>query len=239
MNRMIDRRAFVALVLLTLVPGFASAQQVSKNDKRIKTEYTSFQTIQGLVKGYLVQPVNASESAKVPAVIVVQESRGLNPYIEDVARRLATENFLVFAPDAGSPEDFVAAARWLQANPASSGKLGVVGLGGSTVNTLAVRMGADVAAAVSFYGRAPAAADVANIKAAVLVHHAELDQALAGDWPIYNDALSASGITHEAYVYPGVNHGFHVDGTQNYDADAAKLAWSRSVAWLNKYLRAN
>jgi carboxymethylenebutenolidase len=210
-----------------------------------------------------VRPVKASASAKVPAVLVVHENRGLNPYIEDVARRLGTENFMAFAPDGltsvgGYPgnneeggtlfakvdrakmtEDFVAAARWLRARPESTGKLGVVGFcfGGGIANTLAVRMGADLAAAVPFYGSAPPAEDVPKIKAAVLVHHGELDKRLVDGWPAYETALKAANVHYEGYVYPGANHGFHNDTTPRYDEAAAKLAWERTVGWFNKYLK--
>ena len=222
---------------IVLAPDCAWAQQVAKNDKRIKAEQTSFQTVQGLVKGYLVRPANASATDKVPVVLVVSENRGLNPYIEDVARRVGTENFMVFAPDGATPDDFIAAARWLQALPESTGKLGVIGFGGGMASTLAVQMGADVSAAVSFYGAAPATDDVAKIKAAVLVHHAELDQALAAGWTTYDAALTAANAPHEGYIYPNANRGFHNNTAPQYDEAAAKLAWSRTVAWLNKYLR--
>jgi len=248
-----------------LAPNYAWAEQVAKDDPRLKTEYATVPSPQGNgeIRGYLVRPVKASATAKVPAVLVVHENRGLNPYIEDVARRLGVENFMAFAPDGltsvgGYPgnneeggalfakvdrakmtEDFVAAARWLRARPESSGKLGVVGFcfGGGIANTLAVRMGADLAAAVPFYGSAPPAADVSKIKAAVLVHHGELDKGLAEAWPAYEKALSAASVTHEGYVYPNANHGFHNDTTPRYDEAAARLAWQRTVAWFNKYLR--
>jgi len=248
-----------------LAPNYAWAEQVAKDDPRIKTEPATVPSPQGNgeIRGYLVRPAKASATAKVPAVLVVHENRGLNPYIEDVARRLGVENFMAFAPDGltsvgGYPgnneeggalfakvdrakmtEDFLAAARWLRARPESSGKLGVVGFcfGGGIANTLAVRMGADLAAAVPFYGSAPPAADVPKIKAAVLVHHGELDKGLAEAWPAYEKALSAANVTHEGYVYPNANHGFHNDTTPRYDEAAAKLAWQRTVAWFNKYLR--
>jgi carboxymethylenebutenolidase len=273
-----DRRSFIdrcgkfvvggltgAALFEALAPNYAWAEQVAKDDPRIKAEYATVPSPQGNgeIKGYLVRPVKASATAKVPAVLVVHENRGLNPYIEDVARRLGVENFMAFAPDGltsvgGYPgnneeggtlfakvdrakmtEDFVAAARWLRARPESSGKLGVVGFcfGGGIANTLAVRMGADLAAAVPFYGSAPSAADVPKIKAAVLVHHGELDKGLAEAWPAYEKALSAANVTHEGYVYPNANHGFHNDTTPRYDEAAAKLAWQRTIAWFNKSLR--
>jgi carboxymethylenebutenolidase len=248
-----------------LAPNYAWAEQVAKDDKRITAEYATVPSPDGngSIKGYLVRPVKASATAKVPAVLVIHENRGLNPYIEDVARRLGAENFMAFAPDGltsvgGYPgnnedggalfakvdrakmtEDFVAAAKWLRARPESTGKLGVVGFcfGGGIANTLAVRMGADLAAAVPFYGSAPPVADVPKIKAAVLVHHAELDKRLVEGWPAYEAALKAANVRYEGYVYPGANHGFHNDTTPRYDEAAAKLAWERTVAWFNKYLR--
>jgi carboxymethylenebutenolidase len=248
-----------------LAPNYAWAERVAKDDKRITTEYATVPSPDGngSIKGYLVRPVKASATAKVPAVLVIHENRGLNPYIEDVARRLGTENFMAFAPDGltsvgGYPgnnedggtlfakvdrakmtEDFLAAANWLRARPESTGKLGVVGFcfGGGIANTLAVRMGGDLAAAVPFYGSAPAAADVPKIKAAVLVHHGELDKRLVEGWPAYEAALKAAGVRYEGYVYPNANHGFHNDTTPRYDETAAKLAWERTVAWFNKYLR--
>jgi carboxymethylenebutenolidase len=248
-----------------LAPNYAWAEQVAKDDKRITAEYATVPSPEGngSIKGYLVRPVKASATAKVPVVLVVHENRGLNPYIEDVARRLGTENFMAFAPDGltsvgGYPgnneeggalfakvdrakmtEDFVAAANWLRARPESTGKLGVVGFcfGGGIANTLAVRMGGDLAAAVPFYGSAPPVADVAKIKAAVLVHHGELDKRLVDGWPAYEAALKAANVRYEGYVYPGANHGFHNDTTPRYDEAAAKLAWDRTVGWFNKYLK--
>ena|SRR5947209_254827 len=249
-------------LLALLKPNYAWAQQVPKDDKRIRTEYDTVASPQGngSIKGYLVRP--ASASGKVPAVLVVHENRGLNPYIEDVARRLGTANFMAFAPDGltsvgGYPgddekggalfakldtakmtEDFIAAAKWLKARPESSGKLGVVGFcfGGGIANTLAVRM-PDLAAAVPFYGQPPDAADVPKIKAAVLAHHAELDTRLASTWPAYDAALTAAGVPHAGYIYPKTNHGFHNDTTPRYDEAAAKLAWQRTLDWFDKYLR--
>jgi len=196
-------------------------------------------------------------------VLVVHENRGLNPYIEDVARRLGTENFLAFAPDGltsvgGYPgdeekgaaafnkvdkpkmtEDFIAAAEWLKARPDCTGKIGAIGFcfGGGIVNTLAVRLGPDLAAGVAFYGAQPPAADAAKVKAPLLLHYASLDARLTGGWPAWDAALKANNVTHEGYVYEGANHGFHNDTTPRYDEAAAKLAWQRSVAWFNKYLR--
>lgn len=272
----IDRAAFLsragkfavggltaAGLLAMLKPNYAWAQQVPKDDKRIRTEYVTVPSPQGngSIKGYLVRP--AGGNAKYPAVLVVHENRGLNPYIEDVARRLGTANFMAFAPDGltsvgGYPgddekggelfakvdrtkmlEDFAAAAAWLKARPDSTGKLGVVGFcfGGGVANSLAVRM-PDLAAAVPFYGQPPAAADVPKIKAAILAHHAELDTRLASTWPAYDAELTAAKVPHEGYIYPKTNHGFHNDTTPRYDEAAAKLAWQRTLDWFNRYLRA-
>ena len=248
-----------------LAPNYAWAEQVAKDDKRITAEYATVPSPDGngSIKGYLVRPAKTSAKDKVPVVLVVHENRGLNPYIEDVARRLGTENFMAFAPDGltslgGYPgnneeggalfqkvdrakmtEDFVAAAKWLRARPESTGKLGVVGFcfGGGIANTLAVRMGSDLAAAVPFYGSAPPVEDVPKIKAAVLVHHGELDKRLVDGWPAYEAALKAANVRYEGYVYPGANHGFHNDTTPRYDEAAAKLAWERTVGWFNKYLK--
>ena len=270
----ISRRAFLdgakkfavggltaAGIFAALKPNYAFAQQVAKDDKRIKAEYATVPSPQGngSIKGYLVRPAAAG---KHPAVLVVHENRGLNPYVEDVARRLGTANFLAFAPDAltsvgGYPgddeqggklfgqvdrakmtEDFVAAANWLRTHADSTGRLGAVGFcfGGGIANTLAVRLGSDLRAAVPFYGGAPADADVAKIKAAVLAHHGELDTRLAAGWPAYDAALTAAKVPHEGYIYPQANHGFHNDTTPRYDEAAAKLAWQRTLAWFNKYL---
>jgi carboxymethylenebutenolidase len=245
-----------------LKPNYAWAQQVQKDDKRIRTEYATVPSPQGngSIKGYLVRP--AGGNGKYPAILVVHENRGLNPYIEDVARRFGTEGFMAFAPDGltsvgGYPgddekggelfgkvdrakmtEDFVAAATWLKSRPDSTGRLGAVGFcfGGGIANTLAVRM-PDLAAAVPFYGAAPATADVPKIKAAVLVHHGEADQKLVALWPAYDAALTAAKVTHEGYVYPKAQHGFFNDTTPRYDAAASKVAWQRTLAWFNKYLK--
>jgi carboxymethylenebutenolidase len=273
----IDRRTFLdragkyavggltaAAIFDMLKPNYAWAEQVPKSDARIKAEYQTIPSPQGngSIKGYFVKPANAT--GKLPVILVVHENRGLNPYIEDVARRVALANFVAFAPDGltsvgGYPgddeaggaafgkvdrnkmaEDFVAAATWLKARPESTGKIGVTGFcfGGGVANTLAVRMGADLAAAVPYYGGAPAAADVAKIKAAVLAHHGELDTRLAEAWPAYDAALKAAGVPHEGYIYPKANHGFHNDTTPRYDEAAAKQSWDRTLAWFNKYVRA-
>ncbi len=270
----IDRRAFfdraakfavggltVAGLFEALRPNYAFAQQVAKDDARIRTEYATVPSPQGngSIKGYLARPAAAG---KYPAVLVVHENRGLNPYVEDVARRLATANFLAFAPDGltsvgGYPgdderggqlfgkvdrekmtQDFIAAINWLKVRPESTGRHGVTGFcfGGGISNTLAVRL-PELGAAVPFYGGAPAAEDVPKIKAAVLVHHGELDTRLVAAWPAYEAALKANNIRYEGYVYPKANHGFHNDTTPRYDEAAAKLAWERTLGWFNKYLR--
>lgn len=247
----------------SLRPNYAWAQQVAKDDSRIKTEYATVSSPQGngTIRGYLVRPANSAQ--KLPAVLVVHENRGLNPYIEDVARRLGTANFIAFAPDGltsagGYPgndekgaqlfqqvdkqkmtEDFLAAARWLQARPDCTGKAGVVGFcfGGGMANTLAVRMGAGLSAAVAFYGAQPPAADVAKIKAPLLLHYASLDKRISGGWPAYEEALKANHVTYSEYMYEGANHGFHNDTTPRYDEAAAKLAWQRTLDFFNKRLR--
>ena len=271
----INRRAFLekagkfavggltaAGIFEMLKPNYAWAQQVAKDDRRIRAEYATVPSPQGngSIKGYFARP--ASTTGKFPAVLVIHENRGLNPYIEDVARRLGAANFMAFAPDGltsvgGFPgddekgaqlfgqvdrakmlEDFLAAANWLKSRPESTGRLGAVGFcfGGGIVNTLAVRM-PDLAAAVPFYGAVPAAADVAKVKAAVLVHHGEMDTRLAETWPAYDAALTAARVPHEGYIYPKAQHGFHNDTTPRYDEAAAKLAWQRTLDWFNKYLR--
>jgi carboxymethylenebutenolidase len=250
-----------AAIFESLKPNYAWAQQVPRDDKRIKTESATVPSPQGngSIKGYLAKPAG---SGKHPAVLVVHENRGLNPYIEDVARRFAVANFLAFAPDGltsvgGYPgddekggaafrtvdgakmaEDFVAAAQWLKAHPESTGKLGAVGFcfGGGIVNRLAVRM-PDLGGAVPFYGRQPSAEDTAKIKAPLLLHYAANDQGVNGGWPAFEAALKANGVKYEAFVYEGTQHGFHNDTTPRYDEAAAKLAWQRTLDFFNKNLR--
>jgi carboxymethylenebutenolidase len=241
---------------------YAWADQVSKTDSRIKTEAVTIDSPQGNgnIKGYLARPASGG---KLPVVLVVHENRGLNPYIEDVARRLAVANFIALAPDGltsagGYPgdeekgmqlftkvdkpkmtEDFIAAARWLKARPDSNGKLGVVGFcfGGGIANTLAVRLGSELNAAVPFYGAQPPAADAAKIKAPLLLHYASQDARITGNWPAWEEALKANHVTYAGYVYEGAQHGFHNDTTPRYDEAAAKLAWQRTMEFFNKYLR--
>jgi len=250
-------------ILEALRPNYAWAQQVPKDDKRIKIEVVTVPSPQGNteIKGPLVRPSNAT--GKLPGVLVVHENRGLTPYIEDVARRLGAAGFMALAPDGltsvgGFPgtdeaggaafakvdrakmtEDFVAAALWLKARPDCTGKIGVVGFcyGGGIANTLAVRLGEQLNAAVAFYGGQPKAEDVPKIKAAMLLHYGSLDTRLTGGWPAYEEALKTNHIDYKGYVYEGANHGFHNDTTPRYDETAAKLAWQRTIELFNKSLK--
>jgi len=252
-----------AALLQMLKPNYAWAIQVPPDDKRIRAETQTVPSPQGngSIKGYLVRP---ADETKLPAVLVIHENRGLNPYIEDVARPLAVVNFIAFAPDAltslgGYPgddekglalfqqldrgkmtEDFLASARWLQSRPDTIGTLGAVGFcfGGGVVNQLAVRMGTDLAAGVPFYGTQPSAADAAKIKAPINAQYGELDTRITDGWPAFDAALTEAKVPHEGYVYKGANHGFHNDTTPRYDEAAAKEAWQRTLDWFNKYLRA-
>jgi carboxymethylenebutenolidase len=251
-----------AAILESLRPNYAWAEQIPKDDGRVKTEWATVESPAGneKIRGYLARP---AEGSKWPGVLVVHENRGLNPYIEDVARRLAVEKFLAFAPDGltsvgGYPgddekggelfrkvdrekmtQDFVAAARWLKGRPDCTGKIGVVGFcfGGGIANTLAVRLGSDLSAAVPFYGGQPTAADAAKIKAPLLLNYAGLDERVNAGWPAYEAALKANHVSYQAYVYENVNHGFHNDTTPRYDETAAKLAWKRTIDFFNKNLR--
>lgn len=252
----------VAAIFESLSPNYAWAQQVPPDDKRIKVsrEVVDSPAGNGSIKGYLARP---SKSAKLPVVLVIHENRGLNPYIEDVARRLAVANFIAFAPDGltsvgGYPgddekgaaafrtvdgkkmtEDFVAAAKWLKARPDSTGKLGAVGFcfGGGIVNQLAVRLGADLNAGVAFYGRQAGADDVPRIAAPLLLHYAGNDQGVNAGIAAYEAALKANNKVYTVYMYDGKQHGFHNDTTPRYDEGAAKLAWTRTLDFFNKYLR--
>jgi carboxymethylenebutenolidase len=271
----IDRRTFLdragkfavgglttAAIFEGLRPNYAWAQQVPKDDKRITTSYETVPSPQGngSIKGLFAKP--ASASGKLPAVLVIHENRGLNPYIEDVARRFAVANFIAFAPDGltsvgGFPgndeqgaikfrevngpkmlEDFVAAAAWLKARPESNGKLGAVGFcfGGGIVNQLAVRL-PDLGAGAPFYGRQPGAEDVPKIKAPLMLHYAGNDQGVNAGIPAYEAALKANNKKYELFVYEGAQHGFHNDTTPRYDEAAAKLAWQRTLDFFNKNLR--
>jgi carboxymethylenebutenolidase len=257
-------------IVEALMPNYALGQQVSKNDERIKATYETVPSPNGngSIKGYLVRPFSADTRSetktKLPGVIVVHENRGLNPHIEDIARRFALENFMAFAPDGltsvgGYPgddykggqlfskvdrakmtEDFVASALWLKARADCTGRIGATGFcyGGGIANTLAVRLGADLAAAAPFYGGAPPAADVPKIKAAILVHHGELDAALAKAWPAYETELKKAGVPCEGHIYPAAVHGFNNDATpERYNKAAADEAWRRTIEWFNKYVR--
>jgi carboxymethylenebutenolidase len=269
----IDRRGFIdragrfavggvtaAMLLDQLSPVFA--QQVAKDDKRLKTQYLEYPSPQGsgTMKGYLAEPVAAK--GKLPAVLVVHENRGLNPHIEDVARRIALANFVAFAPDALAPlggypgdedkaralfpkldqaktrEDFVAAVTYLKGRPDVTGRIGVVGFcyGGGIANFLATRV-PDLGGAVPFYGGQPAADQVANIKAPLLIHYAENDERINAGWPAYETALKAAKVRYETFIYPGTQHGFNNDTTPRFDEAAAKLAWTRTIDFFNKNLR--
>lgn len=237
--------------------------QVPPDDKRLKAESATVPSPHGngSIKGYLVRPATA---AKLPSILVIHENRGLNPYIEDVARRLAVANFIAFAPDGltslgGYPgddekglalfgqldrgkmgEDFLAAANWLKSRPDSTGKLGAVGFcfGGGIVNQLAVWMGPDLAAGVPFYGAQPSAVDAVKTKAPINAQYGELDPRITDGWPAFDAALTQAHVPHEGHIYKGANHGFHNDTTPRYDEAAAKEAWQRTLQWFNKYLRA-
>jgi carboxymethylenebutenolidase len=272
----IDRRGFLdgsakfavggmtaAMLLDALNPKFAEAQQFPKDDKRLKTEYIQYDSPQGAgkMRGYFVRPANAG-TKRLPGVLVVHENRGLNPHIEDIARRLALEGFMTFAPDALTPlggypgdedkaresfqkldqaktrEDFVTAANVLKNRSDCNGKIGVVGFcyGGSISNMLATRV-PDLAAAVPFYGGQAKAEDVPNINAALLIHYAENDERVNAGWPAYEAALKANKKDYQAFFYPGTQHGFNNDTTPRYDEAAAKLAWQRTVDFFNKHLK--
>jgi carboxymethylenebutenolidase len=248
-------------LLLALSPAFADAQQVPANDPRIKARYVEYPSPQGYgtLRGYLVEPAKAK--GKLPTVLVAHENRGLNPHIEDIARRLALDNFIAFAPDALFPlggypgdedkarelfakldqtkthADFLVAAAILKALPEGNGKVGVVGFcyGGGIANFLATRI-PDLAAAVPFYGAQPTAEETAHIKAPLLLHYAGLDERITSGWPTYETALKAAGVDYQVYIYPGVQHGFNNDTTPRYDEAAAKLAWQRTTAFFDKHL---
>lgn len=252
----------VAAIFESLTPNYAWAQTVQPNDKDLKVGYETVPSPNGngSIKGYLARP---AKGKKFPAVLVIHENRGLNPYIEDVARRLAKVGYLAYAPDGltsvgGFPgtdekgaelfrkvdgkkmfEDFVAAAKWLKARPDSSGKLGAVGFcfGGGIVNQLAVRLGSDLNAGVAFYGRQPSADDVPKIKAPLMLHYAGNDQGVDAGIPAFEAALKADKKKYELFMYEGKQHGFHNDTTPRYDADAAKLAWQRTLDFFKKNLK--
>jgi carboxymethylenebutenolidase len=252
-----------AAILDALNPKFAEAQQVAPTDKRIKGEYVEIPAPgYGKLRGYLVKP--ASAKGKLPTVLVVHENRGLNPHIEDVARRIALENFIAFAPDALFPlggypgdedkarelfqkldqskthADFIAAVDYLKKLPQGTGKVGVVGFcyGGGVANFLATRV-PDLAAAVPFYGNPPAVEEAAKIKAPLLLQFAETDERINAAWPASEAALKAAGVKYQAYIYPGTQHGFNNDTTPRYNKEAADLAWKRTIAFFEEHLRAS
>ncbi|MBL8989163.1 MAG: dienelactone hydrolase family protein [Gemmatimonadetes bacterium] len=271
----IDRRTFLdraakfavggvtaAMLLEQLSPKFVEAQVVKPTDSRIQTEYLEYDSPAGYGKarGYFVRP--AGGSGKRPGVLVIHENRGLNPHIEDIARRLALDGFVAFAPDALFPiggypgdedkareafrqldqtktrEDFVAATGFLKARPECTGRVGAVGFcyGGGMVNFLATRLGTDLSAGVAFYGSAPNLDDVPKIKAPLMIQSAEVDERINASWPAFEQALKAANVRYERHLYPGTQHGFNNDTTPRFDAAAAKLAWERTVAFLKRYV---
>ena len=270
----IDRRGFLeraaryavggmtaSMLLDALSPKFAEAQQIPKDDARLKASTVEFSSPkgQGKMRGYLVRPAKAS--GKLPGVLVVHENRGLNPHIEDIARRIALDGFMAFAPDALAPlggypgdedkarelfgkldlekvrEDFVAAAEWLKSRPDCTGKIGVVGfcVGGGIANMLATRL-PDLSAAVPFYGAQLKAEEVAKIKAPLLIHYAEHDDRIDAGIPAFEAALKANHVRYQLFTYPGTQHGFNNDTTPRYDKAAAQLAWQRTIDFLKKNL---
>jgi carboxymethylenebutenolidase len=271
----IDRRGFLerasrfavggltaTMLLDALSPRFAQAQQVPKDDARLTASFVDYDSPKGTgkMRGYLVLP--AKRSGKLPGVLVVHENRGLNPHIEDIARRIALEQYVAFAPDALTPlggypgdedkarelfakldqqktrEDFVAAVAWLEKRPECTGKVGAVGFcyGGGIVNMLATRI-PDLAAAVPFYGNQPPPEDVARIKAPLLIHYAEKDDRINAGIPAFETALKASNVRHQIFTYPGTQHGFNNDTTPRYDKAAAALAWQRTMDFFKANLR--
>ena len=271
----IDRRAFLdeatkfavggmtaAAMLESLKPTYAWAQQVPPDDARIQVGYVEYPSPRGsgTMRGYMARPANTT--GRKPAVLVIHENRGLNPYIEDVVRRFAAADFLSFGPDALTPlggypgnddegremqarldrativEDFVAAAEFLMAHPESTGRVGAVGFcfGGGMVNTLAVRL-PSLGAGVPFYGGQPPVEDVPRIQAPLMIQYAELDERVNAGWPAFEQALRENGKSYVMHMYPGTNHGFHNDTTPRYDEAAAKLAQERTIEFFNRHLR--
>lgn len=271
----IDRREFLArasaiviggvsalAMAQALFPRYAEAQTISFTDERIKAKYVEYPSpggTSGQMRGYLVQPAGAGP---FPAVLVIHENRGLNPYVEDVARRAAVAGFVALAPDGLAPvggypgndddgralqasldqaklrQDMLNSARYLKAHELSTGKLGATGFcwGGGMVNNLAVMMGADLHAGVPFYGAAPATADVPKIKAPLLVQLAANDERINAMWPEYEGALKANNVPHQMYMYEGTQHGFHNNSTPRYNEAAANLAWERTIAFFRQHL---
>ncbi|HJU43286.1 MAG TPA: dienelactone hydrolase family protein [Vicinamibacterales bacterium] len=273
----IDRRGFLdraakyavggltaAMILDMMNPKFAEAQQVAKDDKRLKTEWVDVPSPNGngKIRAYLCRP--ASATGRLPGIVVVHENRGLNPHIEDIARRLALDNFMALAPDALTPlggypgdedkartefqkldqpktrEDFLAATHYLRTRSDCTGRIGAVGFcyGGAMVGFLATRV-PELAAAVPFYGGQPTAEETKNIKAALLIHYAGTDERINAGWPAWEAALKAANVRYEAHIYPGTQHGFNNDTTPRYDAAAAKVAWERTLAHFNRHLRSS
>lgn len=250
-----------ATLLATLSPDYALAQQVDPDDPSISTDYKKYASPKGagVMNGYFARP--AVTDHKLPVVVVIHENRGLNPYIEDVARRVAVAGFIGFAPDALTPlggypgndddgramqrerdveemtEDFIAAVKFAREHPDSNGRVGVVGFcfGGGMVLRLAVRL-PDLDAGVSFYGRHPDGAEAASIKAPIMLNHAELDERVNASWPGFKEGLEAAGISYVHHDYEGAQHGFHNDTTPRYDEKAAELAWRRTVEFFEKHL---
>jgi carboxymethylenebutenolidase len=272
----IDRRGFLdraqkfatigmsaGAILAALSPNFALGQQVSKDDKRVKTQWLEVPSPQGngTVKGYLARPANAADTLKLPTVLVIHENRGLNPHIEDITRRLAIDGFMAFAPDALTPlggypgdedtarnnfakldqgkalQDFMASAAYVKARPDSTGRLGAVGFcyGGGIVHMLSTRM-PDLAAGVPFYGNTPAPAEAAKVKSPLLMHFAATDERINAAWPGYEAGLKASGVPYKAFTYPGTQHGFNNDTTPRYDEGSAKVAWEKTVVFFKETL---
>jgi carboxymethylenebutenolidase len=272
---LVDRRGFLeraarfaafglgaAALLEALSPRFAEAEQVAKDDPRLKASYVEYESPKGSgkMRGYLVLPAKAS--GKLPGVLVIHENRGLNPHIEDVARRVGLAGFVAFAPDALTPlggypgdedkaralfatlnqdktsEDFIAALAYLKGRPQCTGKLGVMGFcyGGGVANLLATRV-PELAAAVPFYGNQPKAEDVARIKAPLLIHYAEKDDRINAGIPAFEAALKAHHVRYQLFQYAGTQHGFHNDTTPRYDQAAATLAWQRTIDFLHANLK--
>jgi carboxymethylenebutenolidase len=267
----IDRREFLARAALVvgglamaqaLLPRYALAQTISFTDTRIKAQYVSYPSPggnSGQMRGYLVQPAGVGP---FPAVLVIHENRGLNPYVEDVARRAAVDGFLALAPDGLFPAggypgndddgrtlqagldqgklrtDMLNGARFLKAHKLSTGKLGVTGFcwGGSTTNFLAAALGADMQAGVPYYGAATETASVPKIKAPLLIQYAESDERINAMWPAFESALKAAGVSYQAHIYPGTQHGFHNNSTPRYNEPAAKLSWERTIAFFKTNL---
>ena len=245
-----------------LLPRYAEAQTISFTDTRIKAQYVSYPSPggnSGQMRGYLVQPAG---QGPFPAVLVIHENRGLNPYIEDVARRAAVEGFLALAPDGLFPAggypgndddgrtlqagldqaklrtDMLNGARFVKAHKLSTGRLGVTGFcwGGSTTNFLAAALGADMQAGVPYYGAAAETASVPKIKAPLLIQYAESDERINAMWPAFESALKAAGVSYQAHIYPGTQHGFHNNSTPRYNEPAAKLSWERTIAFFKANL---